>query len=66
MSKFSIGILTPSVHVGLSHTLKETSPRDLVDKAIDMRCLEDPLGLAFPVAGLFVIQGVVETFLRNS
>jgi len=66
MSKFSLGILTPSVHVGLGHTLEEASPRNLVDKAIDMGCLEDPLSLAFPVAGLFVIQGVVETFLRNS
>jgi len=66
MSKSFILILAPGVDMGLSHTLEEVSPRNLVDKAIDMRSLEDPLGLAFPITGLFVIQGVVEPFLRNS
>ena len=51
--------------MGLSHTLEEVPPRNLVDKTIDMRSLKDPLGLASPVAGLFVIQDAVETFLMK-
>ena len=65
MSKSSIGTLAPGVDMGLSHTLEEVPPRNLVDKAIDMRSLKDPLGLASPVAGLFVIQDAVETFLMK-